>query len=131
MMSKKIECMKEIKQQIIDLMYKSAEKVHSAGSYGELGDSFDALDAECFAVVATEITSLIQIIFDPENQPNQLGINNPFAVNVDNNFKGAVEPAIRYLFNNHNPHTKIYIDYDKAELLQGQQCDDLTAEVPD
>jgi len=37
-------------------------------------------------------------------------------------FKSAVEPAIRYLFKNHNPHTKIFINYDSAELLQGEQC---------
>lgn len=46
-------------------------------------------------------------------------------------FKKAVEPAIRYLLKNHNPHTKILIDYDKAELLQGEQCHNLTDEIPD
>lgn len=46
-------------------------------------------------------------------------------------FDSAVEPAIRYLFRNHNPHTKIYIDYDIAELLQGQRTHNLTDEVPD
>ena len=46
-------------------------------------------------------------------------------------FNSAVEPAIRYLFNNHNPHTKIYIDYSSAELLEGQQCHNLNREVPD
>jgi hypothetical protein len=46
-------------------------------------------------------------------------------------FDSAVEPAIRYLFRNHNPHTKIYIDYAVAELLQGQRTHHLTDEIPD
>jgi len=46
-------------------------------------------------------------------------------------FKEAVEPAIRYLLKNHSPHTKIYIDYDNAELLEGQECHNLTNEIPD
>ena len=46
-------------------------------------------------------------------------------------FNSAVEPAIRYLFKNHHPHTKIYIDYSSAELLEGQQCHNLNNEVPD
>ena len=46
-------------------------------------------------------------------------------------FEKAVEPAIRYLLKNCNPHTKIYIDYNTAELLQGQQCYNLDDEIPD
>ena len=46
-------------------------------------------------------------------------------------FQKAVEPAIRYLFKNHNPHTKIFINYDTAELLSGEQNHNLTSEVPD
>jgi len=46
-------------------------------------------------------------------------------------FEKAVEPAIRYLFKNHNPHTKIFIDYGTAELLQGERCHNLNDEVPD
>jgi hypothetical protein len=45
----------ETKKKIIDLMYKSAEKVHSSGSCGELGDSFQALDSDCFSDVANQI----------------------------------------------------------------------------
>jgi len=45
----------DTKKMIIDLMNKSADKVHSAGSCGELGDSFQALDSECFSDVANEI----------------------------------------------------------------------------
>jgi hypothetical protein len=46
-------------------------------------------------------------------------------------FDSAVEPAIRYLFRNHNPHTKIYVDYEVAELLQAQRTHNLRDEVPD
>ena len=45
-------------------------------------------------------------------------------------FKSAVEPAIRYLFKNYNPHTKIYIDYSNAELLFGEKVCNLNSEVP-
>ena len=51
---------------------------------------------------------------------------------VDNKeFNAAVEPAIRYLLTNHNPHTSIYIHYDTAELLTGEKCHNLSSEVPD
>jgi len=51
---------------------------------------------------------------------------------VDNKeFNNAVEPAIRYLLQNHNPHTSIYIHYDNAELLTGEKCHNLSSEVPD
>lgn len=122
--------MEQIKKQITDILWKSADKVHSAGSCGELGDSFQALDSDLFSDVAIEIINLIQIIFDPENQPNQLGIENPF-IDKRDDFEKAVEPAIRYLFKNQFPHAKIYINYDKAELLHEQQCHNLTSEVPD
>jgi hypothetical protein len=46
-------------------------------------------------------------------------------------FNNAVEPAIRYLLQNHNPHTSIYIHYDTAELLNGIKVHDLANEVPD
>lgn len=46
-------------------------------------------------------------------------------------FEIAVEPAIRFLFKNHNPHTKIFIDYSNAELLSGEQCHNLNNEIPD
>lgn len=69
-------------------------------------------------------------IFDPENQQNQLETQN--SVNKDySDFDKAVEPAIRYLFKNHHPHTKIYIDYSNAELLEGQKTHNLNEEVPD
>jgi len=50
---------------------------------------------------------------------------------IDDDFKKATAPAIRFLFKNHDPHTKIYIDYSSAELLQGQRCCNLNNEIPD
>ena len=122
--------MEEIKNQIIELLNNTAETAYGKGSCGELGDSFQAIDADYFSEVSNDILKIIQIVFDPENQPNQLGIKNPFEQAHDD-FDKAVEPAIRYLFKNHNPHTKIYIDYSSAELLQSEQCHNLNEEVPD
>jgi len=55
-------------------------------------------------------------------------LNNIFNIN---SFDKAVEPAIRYLLENHNPHTKIYIDYSNAELLSGEKNHNLNNEIPD
>ncbi len=49
----------------------------------------------------------------------------------DSEFEKAVKPAIRYLLKNYNPHTKIMIDYDTAELLSGEAVVSLSNEVPD
>lgn len=118
--------MKQIKKQIIDIIrgYQEDER-SSTGITGEkiiYGFSDES--------IAEDIISLIQTIFDPENQPNQLGIETPFK-NDYSDFDKAVEPAIRYLFKNHHPHTKIYIDYSNAELLEGQRTHNLNDEVPD
>ena len=51
--------------------------------------------------------------------------------NMDEEFRKSVEPAIRYLLKYHHPHTKIYIDYDNAELLLGEKSHNLNNEVPD
>jgi len=122
--------MEQIKKQIIELLNNNTITCYGRGSCGELGDSFQAIEGEDISSIAEEITTLIQTIFDPENQPNQLGIQNPFEQDISD-FDKAVEPAIRYLFKNHNPHTKIYIDYSSAELLQSEQCHNLNEEVPD
>lgn len=50
----------ELKEQIVNLMLKSSDKVYGKGSCGELGDSFTALDSDCFSNVAAEIFSLIE-----------------------------------------------------------------------
>ena len=46
-------------------------------------------------------------------------------------FEIATYPAIEYLFKYHNPMTKIFIDYDRAELLSGEKCYNRSSEVPD
>ncbi len=100
----------DIQNKILSILHNSATKVHSAGSCGELRDSFDALDADSFSDVAYEIANIIQGGTD---------------------FSKSVEPAIRYLLKTHHPHTKIIIDYDRAELLEGIKSCNLTSEVPD
>ena len=66
--------MEEIKNQIINIIrgYQEDER-SSTGITGEkiiYGYSDES--------IADEVVNLIQTIFDPENQPNQLGIKNPF-----------------------------------------------------
>lgn len=46
-------------------------------------------------------------------------------------FEESVEPAIIFLFKNHNPHTSIVIDYDIAKLVEGLKSHNLTKCVPD
>ena len=46
-------------------------------------------------------------------------------------FESAVDPAIRYLFKNYNPNSKIHINYATAELLIGEKSHNLNDEVPD
>jgi hypothetical protein len=105
---------KEIKKEIEKILWSHTDKIYS----------------NQIPKIVDELYTLIQIIFDPENQPNQLGIKSPFEGDKSN-FQKAVEPAIRYLFKNHDPYTKIYIDYSSAELLQEQRCHNLNSEIPD
>ena len=46
-------------------------------------------------------------------------------------FVDVTSPAIRYLLKNYDPHTKIYIDYSRAELLYGKQSHNLNNEISD
>lgn len=109
--------MEKIKKQIIEILWNSADKVYGAGSCGELGDSFQAIDSDLFSDVADELI-------------NRLDIKERFTSDKSD-FDKAVEPAIRYLLRHHNPHTKIHIDYSVAELLQGQMVHNLNNEIPD
>lgn len=118
--------MKEIKKQIIDIIAKYQEDEKS--STGTTGEKI--IYVYSVQSIAEDVLSLIQTIFDPENQPNQLGIKDPFEQNYSD-FEKAVNPAIRYLLKNHNPMTKIHIDYSNAELLQGQKSHNLNNEIPD
>lgn len=47
--------MSKFKKQITDLLWSHATKVHGAGSCGELGDSFMAIDADSFSDLADEL----------------------------------------------------------------------------
>ena len=47
--------MEQIKKQITDLLWSHATKAHGAGSCGELGDSFMAIDSDSFSDLANEL----------------------------------------------------------------------------
>lgn len=49
-----------IKKQITDLFWKHATKAHGAGSCGELGDSFMAIDSDSFSDLADELIKALQ-----------------------------------------------------------------------
>lgn len=117
--------MEKLKNEIVKILINN--EIDETSSTGKTGEK---IIAGGYDDIAKDICNLIQIVFDPENQPNQLGIESPFTDKRDD-FEKAVEPAIRYLFKNHHPHTKIYIDYSSAELLEGQKCHNLNDEVPD
>lgn len=70
--------MEALKTKILEILNSESETLHGAGSCGELGDSFQAINSDSYPDIADKILNLIQIVFDPENQPNQLGIKNPF-----------------------------------------------------
>ena len=106
--------MENLKKQIIKLFWEHSIEAHSKGSCGELGDSFQVIDSSDYSDLADKIFDLI----DPKR-------------NKKYTFNKAVEPAIRYLLKNHNPNTKIYIDYSGAELLEGQITHNLNNEIPD
>ena len=46
-------------------------------------------------------------------------------------FNSSVEPAIRYLLKNHNPHSAINVNYDSTVLYSGEKCHNLTNEIPE
>ena len=37
-------------------------------------------------------------------------------------FEEAVRPLMKYLAENHHPHTSVYVTSRTAELLEGQKC---------
>lgn len=113
--------MEQIKDKIIELLNNSTITCYGRGSCGELGDSFEAIEGEDISSVAEDIVNLIQTVFDPENQPNQLGIENPFKEKEAISFEEATRPLMKYLGENHHPHTSAYVRNDLAELLEGQE----------
>ena len=66
--------MKHIKKQIYDILRE--HQVDEQSSTGITGEKI--IYGDYYEFIVQDIANLIQIIFDPENQPNQLGIENPF-----------------------------------------------------
>ncbi|WP_294288517.1 hypothetical protein [uncultured Chryseobacterium sp.] len=52
--------MENLKEKILDVLNKNAETAHYAGSCGELGDSFTAINSEYFSIVAEEIINFLK-----------------------------------------------------------------------
>ena len=66
--------MKHIKKRIYDIL--TEHQVDEQSSTGITGEKI--IYGDYYEFIVQDIANLIQIIFDPENQPNQLGIENPF-----------------------------------------------------
>lgn len=49
----------------------------------------------------------------------------------DQEFRNMVQPLVEYLKKNHSPHTKIIIDCDRAEIVEGVQVENFTDENED
>ena len=50
----------ETKKQITECLWANATKAHGSGSCGELGDSFMAIDSDCFSELADEILQIFE-----------------------------------------------------------------------
>lgn len=61
--------------EIVGILHKDAGTMYTKGSCGELGEEYLALSEDYFGDVAESISGLIEAITDPENQPNQFGID--------------------------------------------------------
>ena len=70
--------METLKNKIIEILNSESDTFYASGSCGELGSEFQVVPDYSYDDVASKICSVIQIVFDPENQPNQLDIKNPF-----------------------------------------------------
>ncbi|MCT4288728.1 hypothetical protein HZP25_18705 [Elizabethkingia anophelis] len=153
--------MENLKKTILEILIKHSEKVYSAGSCGELGDSFNAVVSEDFNYITNDIIEIIDACIDPENQPNQYGIDmfkkerdriwfqllqvlpiddkgdliqgdEVYSIVFNNkqdksfyegifkkSFEASVEIVMRYLSENHHPHTMIQIESNSAQLFEG------------
>jgi hypothetical protein len=65
---------KQIEEEIIGILHLNASTMYSKGSCGELGGESIVLDKDYFEDVAKSIRIMFDAITDPENQPNQYGI---------------------------------------------------------
>ena len=66
--------MEVLKSEIQKILEK--HQVNETNSTGITGEKI--IYWQSFSDIQNDIANLIQIVFDPENQPNQLGIKNPF-----------------------------------------------------
>ncbi|MGJ1368203.1 hypothetical protein [Sphingobacterium spiritivorum] len=110
--------MKNLKKAILEVLTINSQISHSAGSCGELGDSFTSVHSDDFCVIIDQILEIIYSCVDPENQPNQYGVE---LLNDNNSstFESSTEAVMNYLSKNHPPHTMIVIDSNSAQLFEG------------
>lgn len=108
-----------------DLEYKLEQfrKEHLTDLFDENGKKYTGV-----GISNSECETMLELINELEKEVEKF--ENCIVV-PNNDFNKSVEPAIRYLLQNHNPHTSIYIHYDTAELLTGEKCHNLSNEVPD
>lgn len=66
--------MENLKTAILEVLNRNSNTIYGKGSCGELGDSSLGIDSYLFSEVAEEITNIINSCTDPENQPNQYGV---------------------------------------------------------
>lgn len=68
--------MEALKNEIQKILEKhQVDETTNTGTTGE-----KIIYWQSFSDIQNDIANLIQTVFDPENQPNQLGIENPFKV---------------------------------------------------
>jgi len=111
--------MENLKTLILEVLNKNTETANYSGSCGELGGSFKAINSEDFSIVVDEISNIINSCTDPENQPNQYGV--VLFESEKKSFEQSVEVVMKYISENHHPHTMIQIDSTSSTLWEGQK----------
>ena len=82
----------------------------------KIGDEYNDFKDE---FITTEIEEGLNWL---ENQARIIYPDSKFAKeNYKPSFENAARPLMRYLGNNHHPHTSSYVRSDFAELLEGQE----------
>ena len=85
-----------MKTKIIEILIKNQELVKK-GFNGEY-DAYQGIVGDNFELIAEEIEK-----------------------EISSNFESATRPLMKYLGENHHPHTSAYVRNDLAELLEGQE----------
>lgn len=99
-----------------------------AGFDVRLGDEINGFTEAFTSHDINEVEKWIEDIVK-EKYPNSKFAKTYTKDKID--FEKAVTPAIRYLLQNHHPHTSIHISYANAELLEGLKSFNLNNEIPD